>query len=249
MPFTPAHTVAVLPFVRSGKVSSTALVTGSMSPDFEYFIRMDVLGEWGHDIPGIFLFDLPVTVALVFIFHTVVKGPLIDNLPVFLQRRFARLKQLSAREDILDRPLTFAFCACVGAATHICWDGFTHGSGYFVGALPGLYKGVLVPVDGVNYPLWYFLQYLSTAVGLIVLIIYIFLMKPATGQVESPGIGYWLGLMLITGMVTTVRLQFPHIKGFPMIVISMISGLCLGVIILGLFAMWRKRSAETRIDG
>lgn len=153
MPFTAAHTVAVLPFVKSRKLSATALVAGSMSPDFEYFIRIDVLGIWGHDIPGIFVFDLPMTLALVVIFHTVVKHKLITNLPLFLQRRFGHLKELSLRRDVFDRPLTFVICACAGALTHVVWDGFTHNGGYFVKTFKHLYGGTTVSVDGVNYPL------------------------------------------------------------------------------------------------
>jgi hypothetical protein len=235
MPFTPAHTAAVLPWLRKPRLSATALVMGSMAPDFEYFIRIDVKGVWGHDLAGIFLFDLPVSIALVALFHRVVKNNLINNLPAFIQLRFAHLKRLTLQEDLLARPLTFAFCACLGALTHVAWDGFTHGTGFFVRQMTWLYDDAVVPFDGVRYPLWYALQHASTAVGLLILIIYIFRMKPAATNAVRPRIWYWVALTLITAAVVVVRLQFPHQTGAPMIAISIISGLCISVIVLGLF--------------
>jgi hypothetical protein len=240
MPFTVSHTVAVLPWVRKGRLSATALVAGSMAPDFEYFIRIDVKGIWGHNIPGIFLFDLPITIVLVILFHQVVKNNLIDNLPIFLQRRFGHLKSLTLREDMLDRPLTFALCACAGGFTHIFWDGFTHGTGYFVVELSSFYDGKVVPYQGVKYPLWYALQHISTVVGLTILSIYIFLMKKRAGPVTKPGLLYWTILTGISAGVAWIRIQFPHQTGLPMIVIATFSGCCIGMILLGLLPRRRE---------
>ncbi len=43
MPFTFAHPAAVLPFMKkqSKYISVTALILGSMAPDFEYFYILD----------------------------------------------------------------------------------------------------------------------------------------------------------------------------------------------------------------
>lgn len=43
MPFTFAHPAAVLPFAKkhSKHISVTALILGSMAPDFEYFYTLD----------------------------------------------------------------------------------------------------------------------------------------------------------------------------------------------------------------
>ncbi|SEF46838.1 protein of unknown function [Flavobacterium urumqiense] len=40
MPFTFSHPAIILPFLKNKKLSATALIIGSMSPDFEYFFRM-----------------------------------------------------------------------------------------------------------------------------------------------------------------------------------------------------------------
>lgn len=243
MPFTPAHTAAVLPWVRRQGVSSTALIAGSMSPDFEYFIRMDVLGIWGHDLAGIFIFDLPVTLAIVALFHLVVKNNFINNLPAFLQQRVGHLKNLTFHEDVLSRPLTFALCATGGALTHVVWDSFTHGQGFFVKYLSWLYEGRFLEFDGARYPLWYVLQHVSTAVGLTILLVYVIAMK-RSDKVVKPGIWYWIGLTVIAAIAVFARYQFPHTMGTPMLVITIISGLCIGVVILGLLPSRKEIANE-----
>ena len=61
MPFTLSHPAVVLPFAR-WKLILSALVIGSMTPDFEYFIDIvtDHDVQIGHSISGIFLFCIPV---------------------------------------------------------------------------------------------------------------------------------------------------------------------------------------------
>ena len=247
MPFTPAHTVAVFPFVKSRKMCATALIAGSMSPDFEYFIRMDVTGAWGHNLSGIVFFDLPMTLAMVVVFHLAVKHRLIDNLPPFFQRRFAHLKTITIRQDILERPATSVACACAGALTHVVWDGFTHRDGFFVQELTGIYDGAYVPYGGVNYPLWYSLQYISSIAGMCIVVAYILLMKPVSTQTVKPGFGYWIWLIIIMSAVVVVRFQFPHRPGEDMWAISAISGLCVGVIVLGLIPRG-KTSEEVNVS-
>jgi hypothetical protein len=39
MPFTLSHQPFFLPFLKIKKLSATALIIGSMSPDFEYFLE------------------------------------------------------------------------------------------------------------------------------------------------------------------------------------------------------------------
>jgi hypothetical protein len=234
MPFTAAHTVAVLPFVRSRRLSGTALVAGSMSPDFEYFIRIDTVGIWGHDFRGIFLFDLPMTLLLCWLFHRVVKNNFIDNLPPFLQRKYAHLKEFTFKDDVIKRPFAFVVCACLGALTHVLWDGFTHEGGYFVKWLPGLYEARFVQYGHVNYPLWYALQYISTIVGMAILISYLVFTRSREATVVKPNVVYWIALIMIAVMVMICRLQFKHGHGEDIYIISAISGLLYGVILLGL---------------
>lgn len=201
MPFTPCHSVAVLPFARSKYLSATGLIIGTMVPDFEYFFRMDVKGIYGHTVLGIFYFDLPVTILLAFTFHLVVKKNLIDNLPAFLQSRFQEIRNSDFIGYVKQHKLDFVISIILGAATHIIWDGFTHRRGIFVQVLPGFYEGT-VDFRGMHFPVWYALQYISTIVGAGILGVYILMMKPVAGTYNRPKLLYWILLVLIIAVIT-----------------------------------------------
>lgn len=90
MPFTPSHIAAVLPFDQSKKLSITALVIGSMAPDFEFFFQMREVENIGHHWYGIFLFDLPITLLLSFVYHIYLKKSFVVNLPDYFRKRCTR---------------------------------------------------------------------------------------------------------------------------------------------------------------
>ena len=69
MPVTFAHPAIVLPFYKKPKFfSMTTLIIGSMSPDFEYFLRMKIKSDMSHTLLGIFYFDLPITLIIALSF-------------------------------------------------------------------------------------------------------------------------------------------------------------------------------------
>lgn len=234
MPFTPAHTAIVLPLARMRAWSATGLIIGSMAPDFEYFFKMSVDGKHGHTWGGLFYFDLPVTLVLSLLFHHVVKGNLISNLPVFLQRRFPQALLFDFKTALRKRPVVFLISALAGSVTHILWDAFTHGDGLFVKHL-SFYKSIIVPFDGVNYPLWYALQHVSTAVGLSVVALVI-LLKPSFDTFTiRPSIVYWLTLVVVTGLVVGIRFAIYNADyNLGNVVVSSISGLCIALLVCGL---------------
>lgn len=242
MPFTLCHSAAVLPFVRSKYLSATGMIIGTMAPDFEYFLRMNVKGIYGHTILGIFYFDLPVTILLAFVFHLVAKKNLIDNLPPFLQARFQEVRNSDFVAYVKVHKLDFIISIIIGTATHILWDGFTHKTGFFVNALPGIYEGRTFHFGEVDYPFWYAMQYFSTIVGGLILGIYVLMIKPVQGNFENPKILYWVLLTGIIALITVIRMQWPiHNEKLVVIVITMIAAFCLGITILGLIP-WLRRS-------
>lgn len=237
MPFTPAHTAIVLPFLKSKRVSATGLVIGSMTPDFEYFLKMDVDGRVSHSLAGLFYFDLPVAVMLALIFHRIVKGNLIDNLPTFLQKRLLPVRHFDFVSYLKRHYVPFGLSVLMGALSHIGWDAFTHNSGYFVSKLAFLYQNNYVRFDGVNYPLWYALQHVSTGIGLTAVFIYIMRLPRHPQSTSKPELTYWIGVTMITVLAFSLRFNFNfdfrHV-GLPLIVITLISSFCLAVILLGL---------------
>ncbi|HEY9008767.1 MAG TPA: DUF4184 family protein, partial [Ohtaekwangia sp.] len=198
MPFTPAHTAIVLPFLRTRKLSATALVVGSIAPDFEYFFKLSVESDHSHTLWGLLYFDLPVVFFLSLSFHLLVKQNLIYNLPVYLQQRFQDTLNFDLVAYLRSNYILFILSALLGSASHIFWDSFTHASGFFARELP-FYHHISIPFDGVRYPLFYALQHISTAIGLMLVVAYIFFRKPQPITMYArPSVLYWLMLAAIT---------------------------------------------------
>ena len=162
MPFTfLAHQAAVLPlkWARPRWFSGTALVIGSMAPDFEYFLRGEAWSSIGHTLPGQLVFCLPLTLVGVWLVHRVLARPLGERLPDLVPlhlRDYAGLDSTRLDASFWARA---TFSALVGSLSHVAWDGFTHGDGWAVLRLPAL----AADVGGV--PLSKLLQHGSTLVG------------------------------------------------------------------------------------
>jgi hypothetical protein len=235
MPFTPAHPAIILPFVNRKYFSTTGLIIGSISPDFEYFFKASVSGVHGHTLPGIFYFDLPVTVFLALTFHLSVKQSLIPNLPQFLQKRLQPLRQLDFKHFIKQHYFISIYSVILGAASHIFWDGFTHNGKFFVEYLP-IYKGTYVPFQGVKYPLWYALQHISTAVGGIIIIFYVACLPiQSTQEFMPPRISYWIVLILLASVFFTLRFMlFTVTFNLGNAVVTSISALLLSICLISL---------------
>src|SRR5262244_1922382 len=92
MPFTLAHTAAVLPLARllGKRVVFSALVIGSMTPDVAYVVPGLTRGP-SHSLPGLFWFCLPVGLASYLLFHLLLKRPLAAALPRSLREAMAPL--------------------------------------------------------------------------------------------------------------------------------------------------------------
>ena len=166
MPLTFAHPAAILPLARS-RLSLSALVVGSMAPDMLYFARLAPSGHFGHTLPGLVLFCLPVGLAVLWVFHRLLKRSLLALCPVLVQRR---LGPAVRHVDFL--PLIqgswLAASVLVGAATHVVWDAFTHPGGWGLVLFPMLSRSVAIAGMG-SVMIYKLAQHGSTLVGLTVL--------------------------------------------------------------------------------
>jgi hypothetical protein len=93
MPFTLAHPAAAVPLARSSteRFALSALVVGSMAPDFEYPLRWRAEGHLGHTFPGLIVFCLPLGLVALALFHGLVKRPVVLLLPRALRARLSGL--------------------------------------------------------------------------------------------------------------------------------------------------------------
>lgn len=142
MPFTFSHPAAVLPFNYIGKkyFSITALIVGSMVPDFEYFIRMKDVSYYSHTWKGAVWLDVPVGIAICFLVHNVVRDLMIQNLPFVLYKRFAVHLQFNWNAHFRQSWLIVTCSVFIGALSHLIWDRFTHRSYYLISHLPGFFE-------------------------------------------------------------------------------------------------------------
>jgi hypothetical protein len=250
MPFTPAHPAIILPLIKSRYFSATALIAGSLSPDFEYFFKMSVSSVYSHTVAGLFYFDLPVTVFISILFHQVVKKNLINNLPLFLARKFQPTLEVDFIGNLKKHTGIFLTSALLGAASHIFWDSFTHNGAFFVSRL-SFYKSTYIPFDGVRYPLFYALQHISTWVGLTVVCVYIFAMKarPVNSH-SSQKFLYWSTLITITAVVTWTRILIRPIgTDIGNLIVSIISGLLLALVCCGFINFKQTNIAQESLNG
>jgi hypothetical protein len=169
MPFTLAHAAAALPFRRTRLVLS-AVVVGTLAPDFEYFVRLLPSGHFGHTLRGVLILDLPLSLAVLWLFHAYMREPIVALLPDSIQRR------------IFQGPSKFRFWGpaqlvlvlgsiLAGAATHILWDSFTHPTFWPYRHWEVLSRTLRLPIVGtVQY--YKLFQHGSTAVGIAVLLIW-----------------------------------------------------------------------------
>jgi len=75
VPFTVSHAAAVLPLERLGKhrLPLTALMVGSMAPDFGYVFSYEIGRPFTHSLLGLFMFALPVGLAVWLLYVAVLE--------------------------------------------------------------------------------------------------------------------------------------------------------------------------------
>lgn len=179
MPFTISHAAAVLPLSRAG-LPLAALMIGSMSPDFAYFMPRGP-GLLSHSVPGLFMFCWPVGLSAWLVYVHLLETPTLALLPGAWRDSFPR-----SERAFTPRNLALASVAVIlGAVTHIVWDGFTHAKTSIVELIPVL-ETTQVEFFGKQFPLYRFLQHFSTVVGLVALVAWA-VMKKSRSSAADPG--------------------------------------------------------------
>lgn len=173
MPAPIAHPAASIPFARVGLVFS-ALVIGSIAPDFGYFVPLPE-SFFMYTVPGLILFDVPVGLVLLCLFHALLKWPLLALLPSSLQRRLFQYAQRFSFGPF-KRFLLILLSLLVGSSTHLIWDSFTHDYGWTVEQFSVLRDSI----EGL--PLYTILQNLGSLVGIGILMYWFIRWLPTTPQ-------------------------------------------------------------------
>lgn len=129
MPFTFSHPALVIPLLQGRRfswLSATGLLAGSVAPDFEKFFRLHLASGHSHTLASIFYFSLPVSVALAFVFHQLVRRALVVHLPPGLQRRVSQYQEFDWPRYFRQHYGSVLLSIVLGAVSHLFWDAFTH---------------------------------------------------------------------------------------------------------------------------
>ncbi len=249
MPFTLAHPAIVLPFGfrKSPYIDFTALFLGTMAPDFEYYYRFKIIRTVGHTIAGQFYYNLPVILLLALVFHYILKKPLIQHLPEPFNHWYYSFALEKWSLNTWKRWVVVIYSAIAGCFTHILWDAFTHGSGYFAQMIPILRYSV--PVGSRKISLFSILQSTSSVVGLFVVAMFIYYIGYKNRQVKRSSqkiltiqkFIYWGGVMLISCLTLLIMHM---IKGRMLLrnyIVISINGIFIGLCIMSLCMRIREK--------
>jgi len=175
VPFTISHAAAALPLRHFGqfRLPLAAVIIGSMSPDYAYFLPGGFERVETHSIAGLFLFCWPVSLCLWLLFVRVLELPTTALLPENWRTRFP-----PSNREMTFRVLGLASVAVMlGALTHLLWDAFTHGRTFVTSAFPAL-KSVAFHFAGYRIRWFFLFQLLSSVFGIVALAIWAWKQPP-----------------------------------------------------------------------
>lgn len=168
--------------MRRSRLVLSALIVGTMAPDFEYFLRLRSGSGWGHTIPGAFGLSLPLGLAVLWLYHRFAKLPIAALLPVPLELRLGQeLQPFRFR----GRFFLIVLSMLAGIATHLAWDSFTHSHTWLFHHWDFLRRHVHLPLAG-SIRVFLLLQYISSIGGIVVLLCWVWHWNRTTAPGPQP---------------------------------------------------------------
>ncbi|MEK5231375.1 DUF4184 family protein [Lysinibacillus sp. FSL K6-0232] len=247
MPLTFAHPAAVLPFSRKSKyIHFSALVLGSMAPDFEYFVRGRPIAEIGHSLTGFFMFNLPLIMLFYIIYRVCISQSLMQHLPRWLQ-------------DITYQPLTksklinviiFSYSALLGMLTHVVWDSFTHQHGFMVTKLTILSQ--TIQIGGFQIPIYKLLQHGSTLLGIALIIGYVYKRAAHSSKSSLPTIYpkqkylFWMAVFGVTFSFICLwyAIAWQPLHSYGILVVRTVDAFFCSLLTISLLTTYKRRCFE-----
>jgi hypothetical protein len=211
MPCTFSHPLAVLPLGRffPKPLHFAALVLGSLSPDFGYYIADFRMSRIAHTLPGTFTHCLPTGLVALVAFY-VLRRPLCHILPQ--PHRAALLPlTLSSLHFSISAIFTIPLCILIGAWTHTIWDSFTHANGWAVQRMSVL--RMTVPFANTSLQVSYIVQQASTiGAGVLLLVLYLRWLRhqPAVNKGADAFPDAWRYALLASLALVAVALAVPR---------------------------------------
>ena len=254
MPFTVSHAAAAVPLKRLlGRFGvPSALVIGCWVPDLPYFLPLGINRHWSHSVVGLLAFCIPAGLLWFWLFHRYLKVPLLHLLPRTVQARIGSYVA-NNRPTNMTTALAVLLSVSLGAASHLCWDAFTHGDGAGVRLVAPLQRVAFVFRGHTLYG-FSLLQHASTIFGLVYLVWWLQKSLPSANNspsVDSAGFsaghkGRAAAALLIASPLIVFALEYryalfaDHGPGLNMAIgASVIAALrAVGVSVLAYCALW-----------
>jgi hypothetical protein len=214
MPFTLSHPAAVIPFCKAAShpIFLLAMVVGSISPDFGYYLRVFLLATFSHTVVGSVLVCVPVgLLMLVCIFAT--RRAILWLVPSRLRLILDKVLQVPSKNKTMF-VLQVSFWIWVGSLTHILWDSFTHKTGWFVEHFHVL-RTTFALRDGLEFPVYYILQQASTVIGLLIVLFFAFRLLREVSPSEEDRKGdslrylFW-GPLIVASLLIALPFAISH---------------------------------------
>jgi hypothetical protein len=184
VPFTLAHPAAILPLRHLRYLRTAPLIIGSIAPDLPSYAPLRYTGHLlreTHRLRGSWSIDLPLGFALLVLLF-VLRRPLTVLLPA--RSRGLCLRALAPYAQRPSEWLLAPAAILIGVWTHLLWDSFTHSDGWMVRRIDVLSRVVTIgPYTG---ELCHVLQYLSSVVGLAIMIVWYWRLRSPVAPPADP---------------------------------------------------------------
>jgi hypothetical protein len=184
----------------------TGLIIGSMAPDFQAFFMPGSDKSHTHTWWGVLWFCLPVSLLIAFLYHQFVREMFITHLPRWFQIKYARYKDFDWMNHFKRHWLVILISVLIGSTSHLFWDSFSHFDGFFIRGNRSLQGNAEIGGKSVEIP--FLIQYLNSAIGLLVVLIAI-LQVPRSRNVRIRIVigKYWLVFAIITAVLLLFSLE------------------------------------------
>jgi hypothetical protein len=164
-----------------------------------------------------------------------VKNSLFKNLPSFLQSRCNDFLDFDFIDYFKNHFLIVIFSLLLGAFSHLFWDGFTHHDGFFVELFPILQTKTVF----YSIPVFKILQHLSTLLGGICIVFWVYKLPQNSKIIYSISTKYWFSDFACFAVLFSIRLfvtyYFQEKFHVGNIIVSGISLMMLSLILVGIF--------------
>ena len=189
MPFTVSHVAAVLPAYRvlSRARLFSAAVIGSMVPDFGILLPGLFPRFQTHSLEALLTFCLPMGMTAYALTLLLIKPALLEVAPDGAYSRLlaAEAAPSAVPHNSLRAWVYAAAIILLGAITHLIWDGFTHENARGVRMFPVL-DSMGPEVEGHSIHVYRWLQYGSSALGLIAVMAALWLWLRHASAAKAP---------------------------------------------------------------